>query len=894
MSLFKNNDDVLDRAIAEANGEPVDPAVVEQAAARVWDRLSHGEVAVTASSPAVQPEAVHLRGCDDYQALIPAYLRGELAPARALLVEDHTRTCVPCRRALREAREGHKAAAARPVASPISAVAARRAKVMTWTLAAALVIGLGLGLIFALQEMMAGGSRMARVESIQGSLYLVADASLRPLGAGDMLDEGQEIRTAKGSTALVRMTDGSLIEISDRARLSLDAGRKGNTIRLDGGRIIVQAAKQRNRHLFVATPDSLVSVTGTIFSVNSGTKGSRVSVIEGEVRVHQTRRDDILHPGDQVTTHASVSAIPIRAEVAWSRNAAKYDQLLAELTAAGKDIDARVARPGLRTSTRLLDLAPADTRAWIALPNLAANLNETQQALDEKIAQSPTLKEWWSQTLGSPEKEARFRETLQKLGDLGHYLGEEVAVAIAHDQPVIYAEVTNEAGFRAVLEQEAAELSAKHGGKTILTLVDSPDNLPSGEHDGLYGWVGDGLFIASPDGARLGQMAAIAHGGANAFTTSTFHDRIAQEYNDGGAGWLFAADLAGFISEEKAKKAGVSAGSDDDKAEALGLHDVQHLVIDRREVEGRADTRAALTFSQQRRGLASWLAAPAPMGSLSFISPDANLAAAFVVKQPVSLLDDLLATCPELATELAKLKAERGIDVREDLAAPLGGEVALAVDGPLLPTPSWKLVAEVYDPVRLQSTIDRLVTQLDAELRKNGKQGLHVEKDEQGDRTYYTIRSTDLKLELHYTFSDGYLVATPTRALLDRALQQRESGVNLASNAKFRDLLGQDGQVNVSGFVYQNLAPVLDAASKLAPSTKGDHGQEGPGGMLRNLIMGQGPTLIYAYAEGDRILFASSNQSPLGLNLQTLAGFGGVLGMMNEAHGDAVRAEESR
>ena len=93
-------------------GEPIDPAVVEQAAARVWERLSPGRSRPPAGSPSRaggcryrRPPAAS-RGCDDFQALIPAYLRGELSPARALLVEDHTRSCVPCRRALREAREG--------------------------------------------------------------------------------------------------------------------------------------------------------------------------------------------------------------------------------------------------------------------------------------------------------------------------------------------------------------------------------------------------------------------------------------------------------------------------------------------------------------------------------------------------------------------------------------------------------------------------------------------------------------------------------------------------------------------------------------------------------------------------------------------------------------------
>ena len=97
--------------------------------------------------------------------------------------------------------------------------------------------------------------------------------------------------------------------------------------------------------------------------------------------------------------------------------------------------------------------------------------------------------------------------------------------------------------------------------------------------------------------------------------------------------------------------------------------------------------------------------------------------------------------------------------------------------------------------------------------------------------------------------------------------------------------------MNVSAFFYQNLEPVLDAASKVVPN---EAGKELQGGMnpLKNLFIGQGPTLIYAYAEEDRILFASTNQSPLGLNLQTLAGFGGILGHMDHAH-DAAEQHEN-
>ena len=76
----------------------------------------------------------------------------------------------------------------------------------------------------------------------------------------------------------------------------------------------------------------------------------------------------------------------------------------------------------------------------------------------------------------------------------------------------------------------------------------------------------------------------------------------------------------------------------------------------------------------------------------------------------------------------------------------------MGVDGPLLPTPSWKLVAEVYDTARLQQTFQKAVTQLDAELRANGKPGVTLTSQQAGGRTYYAIGSADGKLSISYLY----------------------------------------------------------------------------------------------------------------------------------------------
>ena len=95
-----------------------------------------------------------------------------------------------------------------------------------------------------------------------------------------------------------------------------------------------------------------------------------------------------------------------------------------------------------------------------------------------------------------------------------------------------------------------------------------------------------------------------------------------------------------------------------------------------------------------------------------------------------------------------------------------------------------------------------------------------------------------------------------------------------------------------SGTVRAASTPLAKSAGKVLPDAVKKGGQAG-GPDIARILATQGPTLYYAYAEPDRIVFAGSNQNPLGLNLGTLAGAGGLLGMMNEAHGQA-HGQEAR
>jgi len=263
------------------------------------------------------------------------------------------------------------------------------------------------------------------------------------------------------------------------------------------------------------------------------------------------------------------------------------------------------------------------------------------------------------------------------------------------------------------------------------------------------------------------------------------------------------------------------------------------------------------------------------MGALEYISPDANVAAAFVVKEPTALVDDLLAFLetvkPDLRQNLKEMEAKRGINIRDDFAAPLGGEFAFAIDGPILPTPSWKMVFEVYDQARLQQSFERVVEQLNQWAAKEGKAGLQWERAEINGRTFYALKSPNLGLEVHYAYVDGYLVAAPSRALVDRSLRYRESGITLLRSPRFTAQLPADGNANFSAVFYHDLAPLIEPlAERVAKSKSMSEEQQQA---LKSIGASTTPTLAYAYAQGDRIVLASNTEGgPFGLSPSSLLG----------------------
>jgi hypothetical protein len=876
MKTNQELENILDQATAEMRNEEIDSVVVKQAAERVWARIAAENINQVATE---SHGSERIENCSDFQSLIPAYLDGDLSEARSLLLVDHTHECIPCRRAMKDARS-------RNVLPVKKAVVTKRYSiqpvVLRWGIAAALVIGFGLlALPFIQRYSPFGGELEATVQAADGQVYQIADTRSAPVTAGEKLQKGDRIRTARDAHANIRLGDGSTIEMRERSEFFITKNGQGTTIHLNRGAIIVEAAKQKNQHLFVDTGDSLVSVTGTIFSVNNGTKGSRVSVVEGEVHLDHANHDTVLHGGEQATTNASIDKIPVKDELAWSRKASNYAATLASLAALNKELS-RVPLPGVRNSTRLLDLMPENTIVYAALPNLTSTIVESHRIMQERINQNAALKEWWEKEQ-SGHHGPNVDQVINSIREFGDYLGEEIAVSVSLDEknepvaPVVLAELKNSNGFRLFLEQQIAKY-AKSTDKPDIRFIDDPLTATASGEKGkrLFVWIQNDLFAASPDLQQLQTLAnAIQKGGPSGFASSPFHNRIAEVYQQ-GAGLVVAANLEKIVAQTKAQRSKEVNGDRHEEAlNKLGVLSVKYLVLDQNQSDGKTHTRASLSFSDAQHGIPSWLAAPGPMGSLEYISPDANVVAGFVVKDPVKLVDDLLGVVetvsPDLKKNLDQQQADHGLDIRKDIAAPLGGEFAFAIDGPILPTPSWKMVFEVNDSAHLQKTLERLVVEVNKETTKFGKAGLVWDRADISGRTYYTLRSADFGVEVNYTYVNGYVVMGPSRAMVERSVRSQESGYTLLRSARFTAGLPTDGNANFSAVFYQNLAPLVQPfAERVANSGAMPQEQQQA---IKTMAANMAPTLAYAYAQGDSITFAANTEGgPFGLSPATLFG----------------------
>lgn len=846
--MTRQNDNMnFDDAIAAVRSEQPAPEAMEAAAGRAWQKIQQAY-----ADPHFAATAETLRSCEDFRTLLAERPKGSgpgtISPGRKLLLEDHLRECAACRRYSKGLIEPDAEAQKWTPAYQAASFSASWRKLSAY---AAILVAAALGAFTVNYYFFAAAPGLrAWVESAHGGLYVVSAHGDRAVTTGAEVQEGELLRTSAGSHAFVRLADGSRVEMNERAEFAVAATRRNTTIKLQRGNVIVEAAHRTRGHLYVATPDCRVAVTGTVFSVNSGLKGSRVAVIEGNVGVDYAGKESTLHSGDEINTSSELQAVPIKQEISWSDNLDHYLALLAEFSKLKQQLE-QIPMPGPRYESALLPRVPATTKIFVSIPNLGEALAEANQVFQQQLQQSAVLQQWWTK-MQAQNRGPKPEELIEKVRQASQYLGNEIVFAMAslpgEKTACIAMAQIEKPGLAEFLRQQVPDAASAIYDQKSLGTSASTTNGPSF-------LVRDDLLVVASDYNALVDINRQLNSGPSGFEQTAFAKHIMPAYAR-GAGMLFAADLKSMIGEGVNGAGARTSQATQNTMSATGFNDLDYLVVERRDFNGpTADNRATLAFTGERHGIASWLAAPAPIGSLDFVSSNASAAVAMVVKNPAQMLSDVL-----------KLNRDGKEPPQwtNDLAAAFGSDYALALDGPVLPQPSWKFVAEVNDPQRAEYGIEQALQQAASE--HTGKPTPKIESSVQNGRTFHTV--TGYGQEVDYTFADGYMIAAPSVALVMASLETHQNGTSLAKSGAFRALLPQTSQVDFSAVAYQNLAPVIQP---LAGQLTGTQLQS-----LQTIAAGSKPSAVVAYGEPDRIEVQTSSKF-FGLDLNTFA-LGALLG----------------
>jgi len=843
MSSRIDIDDVLERAFAAVRDDEPSAAQTKAATQRVEAALRDEANAPRSAGPVA-----------DYAALVPDYLADRLPAAQRQLFEAELRSSASLRQSVADGsrpQRPHVQRAPSPQRRGLRAGSGLRTWRRPWAWAAAAALAT-VAILLALPRLAIDQTKLAQLTATDGALYHVAEAGIRPLAAGAWIDGGQRLRTAKDATAVLTLLDGSEVEVGRRSQLSLSRQRSGSRIQVDRGRIIVQAAPQGAGSLHVATDELLVAVRGTIFGVSHGTQGSRVAVVEGEVEVRAGRTQTRLKAGGQFASRNAADS-SLESAVGWSRHAGRYIAALREY-AHLKRHGAGLLATTARHSTRLLDLSPSGTFAYLAVPNAPAamaNAVETLRRLRARLgADAP------AQPIASLET------ALPCLREVGEHLGAEtvltLGVAGAERAAALLSLAEIRPGAAAPLRDALIDCATTLAPDELsIVLVDAPAEAQPNQ---LSIWLREDLLAASTSPAVLAELETHLAGTANPFASGELRARLAEFYAT-GASYLGGIDFR--VGELHAAGAGIESA-----------------VAEWQTTAERSSLAAVLQLTEGTNEAPFRLDRPAPIGALDFFSAEADLAAAAVVD-----VDALLtATLGEFAAA-EELRAVGGLDFMDDLAAALGGEFAIGIDGPLLPTPSWLAIAEVYDDAGLNQALRTLAQRINEVAALRGDDTSASWSRDDGGR--YPVHRLAIARDgggdwsMRYAILNGYLVAAPSLELIERARQTYQSGADLTTTAEFRELLPAQADLGFSAVAYVRYA---DGLLAVLPTDGLDDRQREAIDKLRELV---GPVFAGVYAEPDHVqlaLNAAGAVTPMELAILASAGLLGD-GVPSPQHG---------
>jgi hypothetical protein len=523
---------------------------------------------------------------------------------------------------------------------------------------------------------------------------------------------------------------------------------------------------------------------------------------------------------------------------ALSQELNKYPGLLPELGQLFEKLKRDVQFPAERHQSDLLPLLPASTTFYGAFPNYGEPAHQALIIFRNELKENAVLRNWWEQSDMAKTGPAA-ENFIEKFYELSQYLGDEAVIAGEAEgsvPSVLFVTEVRKPGLQEFLQQMLKDLPGKSTSSVrVLNLQElaSAKSQEKSEGKSQAKKLGELVILVRPDfviaGADLSSVRrfnTVLEGKTLEFASTSFGQRLALAYQ-GGTSVLAGADLHGLMSMLPAGKP-----ESQQMLDRSGFKDVKYLVWDHKSVTGPNSTKEALgevelSFNGPRRGAASWLAAPAALGSLDFVSPKAAFVMSVRLKNLGEVFDDIRDLSANsngnaFAT-LPAMEQAMHFSLRDDVLSQLPGEITFALTNFSAPHPEWKAILRVDNSDHLQTILIKLLKSAPVVARQSVEEGV----------TYHSLMvpSSPKPMEIVYAFVDGYLIVASGQDSAAEAVQLHKSGESLAKSRKFLESFPPGYPREVSALVYEDasamtalrmrqLSPeIAEAMSHFSPTT---------------------------------------------------------------------------
>jgi type IV pilus assembly protein PilA len=538
------------------------------------------------------------------------------------------------------------------------------------------------------------------------------------------------------------------------------------------------------------------------------------------------------------------TAVPEFAKSAWAHDLKNYPGLNEELGKLFAKFQSDVHAPALRSQSKLLPVLPNSTLLYAAFPNYGDEAQQILNVFRHELQQNAPLRDWWQH--GELAKNGpMIEQSIDKFSQLSQYLGEEIVLfgdAGGFDRnPLLIAEV-RKPGLKQFLQQMLKENASEWN--THWRVLDSQELANADDQKagpGVVVLVRSDLVIVGPNVAALRSFNNQLQTSSGQFASTPFGQRLTQAYQ-AGASILVAADLHSVMKQIPA-----SAGPQHEFLARTGFDDMKYLVWEHKSVAGQAASQTELSFTGPRHGVASWLAAPAAMNSLTFVSPGPVASATLLLKNFAQIFDDIkdLSTYsnPGAWVSFEQMQQAMNINLRQDLLSHLDGEVTVDLENFTPPTPVWKVILHVNNPQALQQSFDKLLQAAP----------IKAEQSEEAGIAFHTLHIPSAKqpFDIVYAFADGYMiVASSPQAIVD-AIHAHQTGESLTKSPKLLAALPSGHSRDASALLYEDPIAISAISLRQAPPEMAEYiSQLSP--------TKAAPMVIAAYGEDSAIKEAST------------------------------------